>query len=232
MPRSPIPTEPSPSGESSRRVLTDPPTPKRAGSTVNRDDDLIVFEDDLLTSSSGVQYRVTGSLGSGTFGQVFECAVLEDVGGVYSETGGKAAVKIIKNQAAYYHQARVEIGILQLLNTQVDPHDRYHIVRMKDFFMYRGHLCLVFELLGLNLYDLIRRNKFRGLSLSLVRVFVTHILKSMAVLKESSIIHCDIKPVGVAAEALGSLACTDAPLAPSRSYPVSRARFAGKHTAA
>ena len=179
-----------------RRVLTDPCTPKRPGSAVNRDDDLIVFQGDLLdTSSSGVQYRVTGSLGSGTFGQVFECAVLEDVGGVHSDTGGRAAVKIIKNQAAYYHQARVEIGILQLLNTQVDPQDCYHIVRLKDFFMFKGHLCLVFELLGLNLYDLIRRNKFRGLSLSLVRVFITHILKSMSVLKDASIIHCDIKPV-------------------------------------
>lgn len=187
---------PSPSS-SSRRVLTDPATPKCAGSTVNRDDDLIVFEGDQLISSSGVRYRVAGSLGSGTFGQVFECAVLEDVVGDYSDTGGKAAVKVIKNQAAYYHQARVEIGILQLLNTKVDPHDRYHIVRLKDFFMHKGHLCLVFELLGLNLYDLIRRNKFRGLSLSLVRVFVTHILKSLAVLKDSSIIHCDIKPVGV-----------------------------------
>jgi dual specificity protein kinase YAK1 len=197
--------EPPPSRASPRRVLTDPPTPKRAGSAVNRDDDLIVFQDDLLTSSSGVQYRVTGSLGSGTFGQVFECAVLEDLGDEYSETGGKAAVKIIKNQAAYYHQARVEIGILQLLNTKVDPHDRHHIVRLKDFFMHKGHLCLVFELLGLNLYDLIRRNKFRGLSLSLVRVFVTHILKSLAVLRESSIIHCDIKPVGVVPTALSSL---------------------------
>ena len=145
-----------------RRVLTNPSSPKRVGSSVNCDDDLIVYEGDLLdTSSSGIRYRVTGSLGSGTFGQVFECAVLDEMGGQ-----GRAAVKIIKNQAAYYHQARVEIGVLQLLNMQVDPHDRHHIVRLRDFFMYKGHLCLVFELLGLNLYELIRRNKFRGLSLS------------------------------------------------------------------
>ena len=130
-----------------------------------------------------------GNLGSGTFGQVFECRI----GG----SSDKVAVKVIKNQAAYYHQARVEIGILQLLNTKGDPYDECHIVRLKDFFMHRGHLCLVFELLSLNLYELIRRNKFRGLSLSLVRVFVTHILEALVILKDSSIIHCDIKPENI-----------------------------------
>ena len=42
----------------------------------------------------------------------------------------------------------------------------------QDFFLFRNHLCLAFELLSLNLYELIRHNKFRGLSLSLVRVFI------------------------------------------------------------
>jgi dual specificity protein kinase YAK1 len=135
------------------------------------------------------RYRVLENLGSGTFGQVFECEV--------EGSSDKVAIKVIKNQAAYYHQARVEIGILQLLNTQADPYGEYHIVRLKDFFMNRGHLCLVFELLNLNLYELIRRNKFRGLSLSLVRVFVTHILEALTILKKSSIIHCDIKPENI-----------------------------------
>ena len=108
---------------------------------------------------------------------MFECAI--------EGSGERVAIKIIKNQAAYYHQARVEIGILQLLNTNADPHDKRHIVRLNDFFLHQGHLCLVFELLRLNLYELIRRNKFRGLSISLVRVFTGHILEALAVLKES-----------------------------------------------
>lgn len=40
-------------------------------------------------------------LGQGTFGQVAAC---------YSEAQGcSVAVKVIKNQPAYYHQARVEV---------------------------------------------------------------------------------------------------------------------------
>lgn len=62
-------------------------------------------------------------LGQGTFGQVFRC--------VEAESGGLVAVKVIKNQPAYYHQARVEVGVLQYLNTRADPLDTHHIVRMK-----------------------------------------------------------------------------------------------------
>lgn len=40
-------------------------------------------------------------------------------------------LQVVKNQAAYYHQARVEIGVLQFLNTRADPGDRHHIVRLK-----------------------------------------------------------------------------------------------------
>lgn len=69
-------------------------------------------------------------------------------------------------------QARVEVGILQMLNGLADQDDAHHIVRMRDYFVHRQHLCLVFELLAVNLYELIKRNQFRGVTLSLVRTFV------------------------------------------------------------
>lgn len=37
--------------------------------------------------------------------------------------------------------------------------------------MFRNHLCLVFELLSYNLYDLLRNTNFRGVSLNLTRKF-------------------------------------------------------------
>lgn len=135
------------------------------------------------------RYVVRDMLGHGTFGQVFKCN--------NQATGEAVAIKIIKNQAAYYHQGRVEIGILQFLNTKADPEDRANIVRLKDFFQYNGHLCLVFELLSLNLFELVRHNKFRGLSVPLVRVFTRQVLEAMTVLRHSGIIHCDIKPENI-----------------------------------
>jgi hypothetical protein len=37
---------------------------------------------------------------------------------------------------------------------------------LKDTFIHRQHLCLAFELLSVNLYELIKQNQFRGLSSS------------------------------------------------------------------
>ena len=73
-------------------------------------------------------------------------------------------------------QARVEVGILQYLNTRGDPDDRHRIVRMRDFFVYCSHLCIVFELLSINLYELVKMNHFRGLSVGLVRVFLEQVI--------------------------------------------------------
>ncbi|CAK9160637.1 unnamed protein product, partial [Ilex paraguariensis] len=108
-------------------------------------------------------YSVKDILGHGTFGQVAKCWV--------AETNSFVAVKIIKNQPAYYQQALVEVSILTTLNKKFDPEDKHHIVRIYDYFVYQRHLCIAFELLDTNLYELIKLNHFRGLSLSIVQLF-------------------------------------------------------------
>ena len=108
-------------------------------------------------------------LGQGTFGQVAKC--------ICQQTGEIVAVKVIKNQTAFYHQARVEVGVLQYLNKVSDPDDQHHLVRMHAFFVFKEHLCLVFELLNLNLYELIKQNQFRGLSMRLLRIFLSQVSK-------------------------------------------------------
>ena len=65
---------------------------------------------------------------------------------------------------------------------------------MKDTFIFHGHLCIIFEMLSVNLYELIKQNQFRGLSTNLVRVFVSQLLDALCVLNKSKIIHCDLKP--------------------------------------
>lgn len=83
------------------------------------------------------------------------------------------------------------------LNNTWDPEDRHHILRLKDQFIHARHLCLVFELLSSNLYELIKQNSFRGLSTSLVRVFTEQLLDSLTVLNEARLIHCDLKPENI-----------------------------------
>lgn len=87
-------------------------------------------------------------------------------------------------------------SLLQL-NCTYDPEDKHHILRLKDTFVHQRHLCLVFELLSSNLYELIKQNAFRGLSTSLVRVFTEQLLDALCVLKDARLIHCDLKPENI-----------------------------------
>lgn len=127
------------------------------------------------------------------------------------------AVKVVKNKPAYFNQSMMEVTILELvrtiteifgpskskrgicmqLNNQCDPHDEHHILRLRDSFIHKHHLCLVFELLSSNLYELIKQNQFQGLSTQLVKVFTAQLLDSLTVLKDARLIHCDLKPENI-----------------------------------
>lgn len=63
------------------------------------------------------------------------------------------------------------------LNERYDPNDTKNIVRLLDCFEFKNHLCLVFELLSINLYELLKQNQFRGLPLPLIRHFIKQILE-------------------------------------------------------
>lgn len=73
------------------------------------------------------------------------------------------------------------------------------LVHLKRHFMFRNHLCLVFEMLSYNLYDLLRNTNFRGVSLNLTRKFAQQLCTALLFLAtpELSIIHCDLKPENI-----------------------------------
>ena len=62
---------------------------------------------------------------------------------------------------------------------------------------FRSHTCITFELLSINLYELIKKNKFQGFSLQLVRKFAHSLLQCLDTLYRNKIIHCDMKPENV-----------------------------------
>jgi dual specificity tyrosine-phosphorylation-regulated kinase 1 len=68
---------------------------------------------------------------------------------------------------------------------------------MTDHFEHRKHLCLVFELLSFNLYDLIKKSK--SLSLNLIRKISYQLLNSLHFLSPAGvdIIHSDLKPENI-----------------------------------
>ena len=108
------------------------------------------------------------------------------------------AIKIIKNKKPFLLQAQVEVNLLELMNS-TDTGDKFHIVKLKHHFLWRNHLCLVFELLSYNLYDLLKNTNFRGVSLNLTRKFAQQIATSLHFLScpGLKIIHCDLKPENI-----------------------------------
>ncbi|KAH9771261.1 Dual specificity protein kinase YAK1-like [Citrus sinensis] len=167
-----------------KRYLTSPSVGVLNDGYDNVNSDLILAVNLVLVNAETQRrYIVKDLLGHGTFGQVAKCWD--------AETNSFVAVKIIKNQPAYYQQALVE------LNKKYDREDKHHIVRIYEYFVCQRHLCICFELLDSNLYELIKINHFRGLSLSIVQLFSKQILRGLSLLKDAGIIHCDLKPENI-----------------------------------
>jgi dual specificity tyrosine-phosphorylation-regulated kinase 1 len=136
------------------------------------------------------RYIVQENLGKGSFGVVVKA--------YDTHKGELVAVKIIKNKSQFYEQAKVEISILTDLQ-QKDKNKEFNIVQMKHFFEWRNHLCIVFELLSYNLYDLLKYTNFKGVSLKLIRKFGEQLLRTLYFLSRNdvNIIHCDLKPENI-----------------------------------
>ncbi len=78
-----------------------------------------------------------------------------------------------------------------------DKEDQVHIEKMYDFFTYRSHLCIVYELLGSSIFDKLKEGQFTGYSYISTRFFTQQILEAMDFYKEQGIIHCDLKPENI-----------------------------------
>lgn len=134
------------------------------------------------------RYEVLKVIGKGSFGQVVK---------VYDhKTQGYVAIKMVRNEKRFHRQAAEEIRILEHLKKQ-DKDNNYNIIHMLESFQFRNHICITFELLSMNLYELVKKNKFQGFSLQLVRKFAHSILQCLDALHKNRIIHCDMKPENI-----------------------------------
>lgn len=162
---------------------------------------------------STVDFIVLELLGQGTFAQVFKCK--------HILSNDMIALKIVKNKPAYTRQAAIEIDVFKVLSPRssmkvVREHHQQHfdedmrhqkytanekedskMVKLLCHFPHHSHLCLVFELLGLNLYEVLKRRQFRGLPIGVVQRLVRQAIDGVKNLSIHSVVHCDLKPENI-----------------------------------
>lgn len=138
------------------------------------------------------RYEILLVLGTGSFGNVLLCSDHK-----YSNNTQKryVAIKIIKNELDWSLQAVSEIKMLKSLS-QKGRFNKY-LLNYCDHFNFRGHMCIVTEVLSVNLYTFLEIINFLGVSLMLLKRFATQILKGLDFIHENKVIHCDIKPENI-----------------------------------
>ncbi|KDQ18713.1 hypothetical protein BOTBODRAFT_52647 [Botryobasidium botryosum FD-172 SS1] len=143
----------------------------------------------------GGRYQVFSSVGKGIFSGVVKARVMkDDTEGGNPAMPREVAIKIIRAQETMYKAGLKEVQILNKL-MQADPDDKRHLVRLERTFEHRGHLCLVFESLSMNLREVIKRfGKDVGLNLRAVRAYAHQLFLGLSHMKKCNIMHADIKP--------------------------------------
>lgn len=131
------------------------------------------------------------------------------------------AIKVQKSASHYLEAAFDEVEILQKAVTHSEDSEwleelkRFyhgkklefdrndcHVVQLLNAFIYTGpfgrHFCMVFEILGVNLLEIIKRYDYKGIPLPICRKMARQVLLGLRYLhKYCGIIHTDLKPENV-----------------------------------
>jgi serine/threonine-protein kinase PRP4 len=132
------------------------------------------------------RYHVQQNLGKGMFSSV--------VRATDAKTGGLVAIKIIRQNDTMRKAGLKEIGILEQLR-EADPEDKKHVIRFERHFDHKGHLCMVFENLSMNLREVLKKfGRDVGLNLRAIRAYAQQIFLGLSLLRKCNILHADLKP--------------------------------------
>eukprot|EP00041_Stephanoeca_diplocostata_P005020 m.54684 g.54684 ORF g.54684 m.54684 type:complete len:301 (+) comp15521_c0_seq1:144-1046(+) len=134
------------------------------------------------------RYKMLDILGEGTFGKVVECfdRVLRK----------RLAVKIIKAIPKYRHAAKIELRVLERLSSG-DESNAHCCVRLLGHIDFKNHYCMMFEKLGLSIYDHMLRDDYAPFSIEEVQHITVQLLDAINYIHKCGLTHTDLKPENV-----------------------------------
>lgn len=149
-------------------------------------DDIEGYYKVVLMEELDSRYIVQSNLGKGMFSTV--------VSALDRNRNQTFAIKIIRNNEVMYKEGLKEVSILERLQA-ADREGKQHIIHYERHFMHKNHLCMVFEMLSLNLRDILKKfGRNVGLSIKAVRLYAYQMFMALDLLKQCNVIHSDIKP--------------------------------------
>ncbi|KAH8879129.1 kinase-like protein [Thozetella sp. PMI_491] len=150
------------------------------------DDDghYIVVPDNPLTD----RYTMVRLLGQGTFGKVVQARD--------RRRNKFVAIKIIRSVQKYRDASKIELRVLATLKAN-DEENRNRCIHLRDCFDYRGHICIVMDLLGQSVFDFLKGNNFVPFPNSQIQNFARQLFTSVAFLHDLNLIHTDLKPENI-----------------------------------
>lgn len=132
------------------------------------------------------RYHIHQNLGKGMFSSV--------VRATDSKTEKYVAIKIIRRNDTMRKAGLKEIQILEQL-LAADPEDKKHVIRFERSFEHKGHLCMVFENLSMNLREVLKKfGRDVGLNLRAIRAYAQQMFLGLSLLRKCNILHADLKP--------------------------------------
>ncbi|CAI5757158.1 unnamed protein product [Candida verbasci] len=134
------------------------------------------------------RFTIIKLLGQGTFGKVVQC--FDKVNREH------VAIKIIRNIQKYRDAAKIELRILSTLK-KFDNANENHCIHLRECFDFRGHICIVTDLLKISLYDFLEGNKFLSFPGSHIQAISKQVLRSVCFLHDLNLIHTDLKPENI-----------------------------------
>ncbi|KAJ9152014.1 Dual specificity protein kinase lkh1 [Pleurostoma richardsiae] len=155
--------------------------------SVKVDDDdghYIVVPDADLTE----KYQMVKLLGQGTFGKVVQARD--------RRKNELVAIKIIRSVQKYRDASRIELRVLATLKAN-DNDNRNRCIHLRDCFDFRGHICIVMDLLGQSVFDFLKGNNFVPFPNSQIQSFARQLFTSVAFLHDLNLIHTDLKPENI-----------------------------------
>lgn len=166
-----------------------PPPIKPSVAPISDDSDgHLAYKSGDIIEHESQRFKILATLGEGTFGKVVKVKELN--------SDKIMALKVIKNVDKYREAAKLEVNVLEKIQEK-DPLGRHLCGKMLSWFNYYGHMCLVFELLGLSVFDFLKENSYHPYTLEQVRHITYQLCYSVKFLHECKLTHTDLKPENI-----------------------------------